>query len=292
MVHIGRRGRTALALALLLPAASTQAIERRGHCTVVPWTDGAAPTVRVRINGQGPFTFVVDSGAEFDGWIRPDLAERLKMPVVGKVPPDGPDDPEQDLRFFGGRSLQLGDMTFRAPRFAEMLQLGPKPQAFDGIIGSALFAQLQVAYDYRNRQLFVTNAPLRDGQQVTFDRGMPIVPLAIGDKATTAYVDTGNIAGPLFVEEAFGRSLPLTGEPVVKGKGRSHYGELTITEATLAVPVRAGGVTLPVTTVRWPPVIGLPNLGSRGLGGMLLRIDARSRRVAITPAGDALRCNR
>lgn len=290
MAGIGQ-GLVAAAL-LLLPGTSVQATGHRGHCTVVPWTDAAAPTVQVRINGQGPYSFVVDSGAEFDGWIRPDLAEKLGMAVVGKVPPDGPDDPEQDLRFFAARSLQLGDMTFRAPRFAEMLPMGPKRQAFDGILGSALFARLQVAFDYRNRQLFVSEAPLHGGQQVRFDRGMPIVPLTIGTHATTAYLDTGNIAGALFVAEGFGRSLPLAGEPVAKGKVHTHYGEQTIMEAALAAPVRAGTVTLPVSAVRWPPAIGLQNLGSRALGGMLVRIDARSRRVAITPAGAPLRCGR
>lgn len=287
------QSRMILAATLLVaafPAGSAHAVEHRGVCTVVPWTAGAAPTIKVRIDGQGPFTFVVDTGAEGDGWIKPELAARLKLAVVGKVPPDGPDDPEQDLRLFAAGRLQLGTMTFAAPRFGEMLQMGPKAQAFDGIIGSALFERLKVAFDYRNRQLLVMEAPLTGGQVVAFDRGMPIVPLQIGERRVEAHLDTGNIAGPLFVDDAVAQALPLAGPAVAKGTVRTHYGEQSILEAPLAAPVRFGGTTLPVTTVRWPPAIGLTNLGSRGLEGMLVQIDARTKRIAIQQAGGALRC--
>ena len=280
----------AIAAALTLAAAG-KAVEHRGHCTVVPWMGGTAPTISVRVNGDGPFTFVVDTGAEGDAWIKPELAARLHLPVAGKVPPDGPDDPEQDLRLFAGKTLQVGELTFLAPMFGEMLQMGPKPQPFDGIIGSDLFARLQVVLDYRNRQLQVTERSLKDGQAVTFDRGMPVVPLTIGKVRVLAHLDTGNIAGALFVEEAVGQVLPLAGPPQAKGKARTHYGEQSLMEASLAARVRYGETILPIDAVRWPPAIGISNLGSRGMRDMVARIDARARRLAITPAGKPLACS-
>jgi hypothetical protein len=42
--------------------------------------------------------------------------------------------------------------------------------------------------------------------------------------------------------------------------------------------------------VRWPPAVGLTNLGSRGLVDMLVQIDARVSRLAIEPAVARLRC--
>lgn len=277
----------AASLAAAMPATAASIV---GRCSLVAWRDGEAPTISVRIDGQGPFTFVVDTGAEGDAWIKPELAERLGLRVAGKVPPDGPDDPEQDLRLFAGRSLRVGTISFSAPRFAEMLQMGPKPQAFDGILGSGLLGLMQAEFDYRNRTLRLTRAKLDDGEKVAFDRGMPVLPLAIGDRTVDAHLDTGNIAGALFIDEATARALPLAGSPRQRGRARTHYGEQILMEASLAVPVRFGGAELPITTIAWPPAIGLPNLGSRGLAGMLVRIDGRNRHVSIRPSGAAATC--
>jgi hypothetical protein len=278
-VGIGRAlAGAVLAAAMALPATAATVV---GKCAVLPWLAGEAPTVSVRINGQGPFTFVVDTGAEDDAWIKPDLAQRLGLRVIGKVPPDGPDDPEQDLRRYAGTSLDMGAIRFAAPTFNEMLQMGPKPQSFDGIIGSGLMRLLQFGFDYRDRTLHLTRAPLREGQAVPFERGMPVLPLTIGGQTVAAHLDTGNIAGALFLGEDAARKLPIAGAPRARGRARTHYGEQVLMEATLAAPVRYGETTLPVTGVSWPPAIGLPNLGSRGLAGRLVRIDARNRHVAI-----------
>jgi predicted aspartyl protease len=280
---------TTFAAALPVTAAAARPSHRE-RCTVVPWTEAAAPTVRVMIDGRGPFNFVVDTGAEGDGWISPELAARLNLKTIGTVPPDGPDDPEQDLRLFAARTLNVGGMTFAAPRFGEMLQMGPKRQPFDGMLGSGLFARLQIAFDYRHRLLLVTEGRLTTGQTVGFYRGLPVASLTIGDRSVEAHLDTGNIAGQLFVDRQAGEALPLAGEPGEKGRVRTHYGEQTIMEARLGASVMFGKTVLPVTTVRWPAAIGLNNLGSRGLANMLVRIDARTRRLAITPARAPIRC--
>jgi hypothetical protein len=106
----------------------------------------------------------------------------------------------------------------------------------------------------------------------------------------TVDLDTGNGAAPLFVSEALAKTVPQSGPASERGKARTSFGEFSIMEAPIALPVTVGGVALPIRKLAWPSARGEGNLGSRGLAGMRLSVDRAHGRVAIVPSSEAPSC--
>lgn len=270
------------------PAASPGASPRQ--CTRVSWLEAGKPLLKATVNGR-ELTFLVDTGAEYDGWIKPEVAKELGLPVVGEVPTSEEDDGTGGLPFYGVDTLTIGTMRFNGRRLAETPQVGRKPQPFDGIIGNGLFAQLQVVFDYHRGALLLTDRPLADAPVASFDKyGIPLLTLDIGGHPVVVNLDTGNLASRLFVTGADAKVLPLAGEPVKKGRAMTVSGPFDIMEAPLAAPVRYGSTTLPITMVRFPGAYDGGQLGSQGLVGQTVRIDWRNRRVSIGPETIAPGC--
>jgi hypothetical protein len=282
----------ASAMMVWLAACSTTADQSgattASRCRVVPWTEAGKPIIRASVNGR-ELTFVVDTGAEYDGWINPELAKDLGLPVVGTVPADG--DPTGGAPFYGVDALRLGSMVFANRRLGALPQLGSGKPPFDGIIGNGLFTGMQTVFDYQRGALQVTDRKLDGGAVVPFDKyNIPELVLHVGDKPVLVHLDTGNMASKLFVTASDAQALKFVGEPVQKGRARTISGAFDVMEATLADPVRYGSTVLPITTVRWPGAYDAGQIGSAGLAGQTVRIDWRSRRVSIMPEAASLSC--
>lgn len=265
------------------------AAQQAWRCTTVPWLEPDKPIVHVSINGQ-ELTFLVDTGAEYDGWIKPEVAARLGLPVVGEVPAEVENDPTAGLPFYGADTVQLGNIVFSGRKFGEMQQFGPTPQSFDGIIGNGLFAGMQAAFDYQHGVLQATDLHLVKGEIAPFTFGIPNITLAIGGKTVVVYLDTGNLASTLSLTESDAATLALAGPPTKKGRAVTAGGSFDIMEAALANPVRYGDTVLPVVHVTWPGAFEGGQIGSKGLAGQTVRIDWRSRKVAIAPEAAAPAC--
>jgi len=55
-------------------------------------------------------------------------------------------------------------------------------------------------------------------------------------------------------------------------------------------PVLFAGEALPVTKARWPGAFDAAQLGAKGLAGRIVRIDWRTKKVAIGEEAAAVRC--
>lgn len=273
-------------------SAQTVPVEPTAYrCTTVPWLEAGKPLVRASVNGR-ELTFLVDTGAEYDGWIKPEIAQELGMPVVGSVPSEGEDDPTGGVPFYGAASFTLGAITFSDRRLGEMPEIGPKGQMFDGIIGNGLFADMQAAFDYERGVLQATDLKLDKGSTVPFDKyGIPVLTLDIGGVPAEVHLDTGNLASRLFVTAETAGKLAIVGEPEVKGRAMTVSGAFEVIEGRIAGAVRYGDTTLPITAVRWPGAYDSGQLGSQGLAGQTVRVDWRNRRVSIMPEADAPTCD-
>ena len=273
---------------LALPACATagqtaHSTHAAYRCTTVDWLEPGKPILRARLNGR-KLVFLVDTGAEYDGWIKRDLALELGLPIVGEIPLEREGDPTGGLPFYGVSDLTLGTISFANRRFGEMPQVGSKPQVFDGIIGNGLFADMQAAFDYQRNQLQVTDLNLVTGEVVEFDRyGIPVIPLQIGTEKVTVHLDTGNMASKLFVKATDVERLALADNPVERGRAVTVSGAFSVMEATLADKVLYGTTRLAIDKVRWPGAYDEGQLGSQGLAGQTLRVDWRNKRVSIRP---------
>jgi hypothetical protein len=270
-----------------MPSAPPPRLE--GRCAVVPMeADVAVPVVAVTVNGNGPYRFLIDTGAPGHGRIRANIAATIGLPVTGERLERGPAGPVP-RRQFGVERLGVGDIGFGGLQLGEMPDMGGRDPGFDGLLGLDLFQQLRVTFDFGARRLGLGTAP--QPPELPFEReGAPTLTLAINGRPQRVHLDTGNRVAALFLAEADARALPLTGEPVSRGRARTPFGEYDVMEAPTSAAVTLGGVRLPVTSVAWPAALPPGNLGSKGLAGMALTIDVAAGRVGVTPSGKPLAC--
>jgi hypothetical protein len=161
---------------------------------------------------------------------------------------------------------------------------------WDGILGNELLKLLPLTLDYGASRARFGGPELTEGLPISFDRGIPVLPVEIAGKRFAVHFDSGNGAGGLFLEEEAAKALPLSGEPVERGRARTSFGDFAIMEAPLAVSVTVGGERLPIQAIGWPSPRTGGNLGSRGMAGMSLTIDASSELARVERSGAPPSC--
>lgn len=286
--------RTLMIAAGLLAATAAAAQEAppaiTGSCAVLPMVPGVIPIVEVTIGGKGPYRFAIDTGAQGHGRIKAELAAELGMAMVGEVGTPAPGGTVATRQIFGAPELSVGGISFRDLNLVALSTVRGPNGAWDGILGIGLFEQLALSLDYGNAQVRFGGPGLKAGLPLTFDHTVPIVPLTIAGKTFQAHLDTGNGAGALFLSEADAKALPLSGPPVERGKGRTSFGDFSIMEAPLSVPVMAGATALPMKAIGWPSPRPGGNLGSKGLAGMTMTIDVGAKLAEIRASAAAPSC--
>jgi len=153
-----------LAMTLLAPLALTG--------QVVPFTlHGPVVVVSVRLNGQGPFRMVVDTGATSCS-ILPGIAAKLRLKPEYRVLDVTP----KDQRWIpGARSV---DVSIGAQTATNVEFLFRKTPGFDeagldvdGVLGQSLLTRFDYLLDYRTRQLVLgPETPGKSGGRIPFDR--------------------------------------------------------------------------------------------------------------------------
>lgn len=269
------------------PSPCTLAVQAPGDAVLsVPFeiVDGRI-YVEVRVNGQGPFRFAVDTGASGMGRADASLVAALHLPVTGAATTsdavatasvDTVRLASVELAGLARRDLEVMTRDYSA-------RMAPEA-AFAGILGRAFFADGLLVIDYPRRRLtFTRGAGLRPGDSgvLGYTRAFR-VPVTIGTVAAEGNLDTGaNVAfvlpQPLF-DRVGGGTIAAAGE-----------GKLTNTtvktgSAILHGPFRIGAATLADVTVRvsdkYPELL----VGAHALQHFTLLIDPRSSSVALCPA--------
>jgi hypothetical protein len=150
-----------LAIAVLLPASlSAQRIPVK--------TRGPLMVAEVRLNGQGPFRMIVDTGATSCS-IRPAVARRLHLTAqyrVEDVTPAG------NLMIPGTRAVevQLGSTVAKEVAFLwqGMDGLGETGFDLDGVIGQTFLARYDYLLNYRTKELAIDAAEPVGGKRIGF----------------------------------------------------------------------------------------------------------------------------
>ena len=262
-----------------------------GSCAALPLdVSGPIPVVEVMVNGKGPYRFGIDTGAQGMGRISNELATQLGLKVSGEARTPAPGGTMATRNIYHADKLGVGGITFADVDLVTMPELPGRTPTWSGILGIDLFRKLTLTLDYGRGAIKLSHDPVTDGVGANFDHGVPSIPLKIGDREITVDLDSGNGAAPLFVSEAIAKSVPQSGPAVVRGKARTSFGEFSIMEAPITVPVTVGGSALSVKSIGWPSARGDGNLGSHGLAGMQLSVDHVTGRVAIRPSDKAPTC--
>lgn len=281
------------ALAVAAPArAQDTGLRATGGCAVVPILPATIPVVEVKIGGKGPYRFAIDTGAQGHGRISPELAEELGLPKVGEVGTPAPGGTVATRPVFGAPEVSVGGVSFKNIDLVALSAVRGPEVEWDGILGNELLQLLPVTLDYGAARARFGGPELTEGLPISFDRGIPVLPIEIAGKRFAVHFDSGNGAAALFLDEEAARALPLAGEAVERGRARTSFGDFAVMEAPLAASVTAGTTPLPVQAVGWPSPRAGGNLGSRGMAGMSVTFDASSQLARIERSGAPPRCPR
>ena len=244
------------------------------------------PQVRVMVNGQGPFTFGIDTATGGEAVVMPALAQQLKLPVTGE---DTLDDPtgvgSQKVPVVTISSLNIAGVEFGNVKAAQF-PAGMVPDV-DGILGFKLFRDYLFTLDYPRRQLTLAQGslPAADGKEIVPYRmpdDVPVIELSVGEQKIDAHVDSGGKG--LSLPEKFAGSLKFASEPFVVGRGRTVASDFEIKGAKLASDIRLGEYTFSSPFVEINPLFPIGNFGSFALRNFAVTFDQKNKLVRFVAA--------
>lgn len=250
------------------------------------------PIVEVRVNGHGPFRFMLDTGGQ--GHARADaaLVTTLNLPVVGQVRggDGGGNTIAMDVVRFD--TLALGGAVFRNIEAASRdYNRNATAGRIDGVLGLQLFANHLLTIDYLKQQIHITPGalPAPDGNRVlAYDgaRGTVSLPLKVGPEVIQADIDTGSM-GAIMLPSAMAARLPLAAPPAVSGQARTVSNTVTVLSAPLTGEVVLGSWRIPSPTLEFSDLFNAhANIGSQVLRAFAVTIDQSNRRVRFDREGD------
>jgi hypothetical protein len=218
--------------------APTETVALTRAITRVPMrgTDHAGnrkcPYFQVYVNGQGPFTFLFDTGASYAL-----VSSRVVQAANTKIVFDrnGQRDVVQlDRLSLGGVTLE-GVWAIRDDNFG-----------VDGIIGFPTLGMLNVLFDFSRRELLVSRRPIPMDRSfelpIETPFNVPTVPVRIGTRNVQILIDTGDDAYGLELRSAELGDTPLEYPPVAAGRVLNGATEQPTRVTRLKVPVRLGPV--------------------------------------------------
>lgn len=256
--------------------------------TVPMSTDHGKPSVEIRINGQGPFRFLLDTGASPALVINDDLVRELELETRPGERIGDPANPQaiQTVEVELGE-VMIGDgAIFRNVTAVswDRSALYSGDDAPRGIVGFGLFTDSLLTLDYPRKQVQIELGELPDANGKTIveferDRGIPMVPISIDGQSHLAHIDSGSMAA-LMLPMAMADSLPLQDKPTLVGQGRTVANDFEIYEATLESSVTFGGTNITNPRVMFNTKFdNMVNVGSGILSHYRMTFDQQHDRV-------------
>jgi aspartyl protease len=250
---------------------------------------GGRPVVDVKINGKGPYRFILDTGASgnvIDTALQDELS-LPKSPMTATFPGHGTSMTLVSLEELSVGEAKLGGLTAVVMHLDKLFTGDGAPR---GVLSASAFPGHVVTFDYPKKRIGIAKGKLdTDDAKRTFayseDDVLPTVPVRIGGREVRVHLDTGSGYG-LILPRHYLDELPLASQPVDSGqKTRTPMGEYPIKLAKLKGPVALGDYALDLGDVRFSDASpgGPPrgNLGYEVLRGFVVTLDSRNRRVRL-----------
>ena len=250
--------------------------------------DGGMPTIELMVNGQGPFVFGVDTGAQGGARIDSSLMEKLALKPTGHVrATDGSGRNPQMAEMVKLESIDVGSLRFTdVTAGSRNYRKSPRPLNIDGILGLSVMSEYMVTLDYPAKLLRIEKGelPKADGAEILdykSNGGIPRLELSVGNTKIDAHLDSGNMVGAFVLPTAFTEKLTRLSEPVVVGRARSASGEMEIKQVQVKDVIRLGRHEFPEPTVTFPALSDLGNIGAKTLSQFVVTFDQKNERVRL-----------
>lgn len=279
---------------LLLFVTSTSA--QNSTIAVAPMhMRGLMPVVEVQLNGQGPFAFMLDTGAGMQADIDTSVAERLHLRATGRTlngDPSGQNDRELSTATID--ALQIGKAEFRhVTALVRPQRITKDYPDVDGILGFALFTDYLLTLDYPAMQMRLSRGDLplanhTDVLNFEIENRIPVIELAIGKIRVRAHVDSGNFVAGFILPEEIVAQLQLLSSPITVGSARSVTNRIELKQVQLRDPIRIGSFEFPQPTVQFP-ALSDTNVGFKVLREFTVTFDQKNRRMKLQRGATAAR---
>lgn len=274
-------------ISLFLVCAGSVTAQNSSVAVVPMQFRGLMPVIEVKINGQGPFAFTIDTGAGMQADIDTSVATQLKLVPNGKVltgDPSGENDrvvatARLDTIAFGGAEFRNVTAVVRPQRITR-----DYPNV-DGILGFALFTDYLLTLDYPAMQVRLARGalPVANGADILsfeIENRRPVIEVAIGKIRVRAHVDSGNFVAGFILPEALVEQLQLLSQPIMAGGARSVSNQIELKQAQLRATIHIGHFDYPQPTITFPALRDT-NVGFKVLREFVLTFDQKNRRMKL-----------
>ncbi len=186
----------------------------------IPAEVGKYVTIEARLNGQGPFAFLFDTGGH--AILTPEAASALGLHPAGAGSSGGAGEGRLSVQYTRVDRMEIGGVTFQQQNFLvtplqyNAVDRGQRPP-LAGILGLEILERLAVRLDYRNRTMtFWPRETYRHEEPgvavpITFSDDIPLLRAQLGGKAGDFALDTGN-GGALVVQHVWAENHGLVDE--------------------------------------------------------------------------------
>jgi hypothetical protein len=176
-------------------------------------------TIEARLNGQGPFAFLFDTGGH--AILTPEAAKMLGLHPSGAGSSGGAGEGRLSVQYTMVERMELGGVTFKDQRFFVIplqyntVARGDRPP-LAGILGLEILERLAMRLDYRNRTitLWPRETYRHEGTglavPIAFTDDIPLLHAQLEGKSGDFALDTGN-GGSVVVQHLWAESNGLAG---------------------------------------------------------------------------------
>lgn len=229
------------------------------------------PLIEVKINGRGPYKFLVDTGANVT-ILQNRLVEELKLP---------------NLKPVGKPIIEIKEIQIGGAHFQD-LRVGAREwdEKIDGVLGFNVFADCLLTIDYPKQNLILRQGtiPPANGKDVIryslTEGGHPSLETIMGNEKIKLMIDTGSVSG-FIIPEDFAAQLSfvdgLSPGPTMKTfatpKSQAKVGRLA---ANVIIGIHQ--FIKPIIYVRNEE---FPTIGSKILQDFILTFDQKNQTVRI-----------
>jgi len=240
--------------------------------------------VQTFVNEQGPFRFLVDTGASGIGRADTSLVKDLGLRLAGTTQNfDGVSSSTVDTVTIA--SLRIGPLTQRNVQLiSRNYNAGRSPESkiINGIIGDAFFANYLLTLDYKKQEIVLSKGALQasDAGVVRYDDSF-VVPLRIGEFEAVGAFDTGStLEMHLPIEWAKRLKIETLRDA---GEGRRANTIFKLFSAELPVAVNIGGNKINRTAAHFSELAPNINIGGLFLANnrCVITFDQKNRLIKI-----------
>ena len=251
---------------------------------------GLMPVIEVKLNGQGPFVFAIDTGGGMQADIDPSVATQLNLEPIGKFRIGDPSrENDREIEATRIASLAFGGAEFRnVTALIRTQRITKDYPEVDGILGFALFTDYLLTLDYPAMQVRLARGalPAANGADILefeIENRVPVIELAVGKLRMKAHIDSGNFVAGFILPEEIVEQLTLLSPPVIVGHARSVTNQIEIKQAQLRDTIHIGSFDYPQATIAFP-ALSDTNVGFKTLREFAITFDQKNRRMKFERA--------